>query len=307
MKFTVEDGDRTYRPRWSPEFFQASRAAARVYSSVAVGTALLLTAGCSGTPQPAVLSPQTMTSAPADDVALTEPEPETAASAAVDPTAPVRIEPTRPGDEKAVPDPTMIVVAGSLKPQAAGDDRTRLRVASHREKERRARAQQPVAVITDENLSEMAAGARVTMGRAPEVDAETKQAMELAEELKEQEIYWRTRAREVRQEWREAYDSIQDLEKTAEELRTKFYAADDPVRRDREVKPAWDRALDRLDEARRSVDRSKEKLATLQDEGRRSGALPGWLREGAELQPPELVDDEISEANPAEPKIIKNY
>lgn len=306
MNFTAHDADPTPPVvRTAARGWKVSVARSTEWGVCAGMLALLI--GCGGNPQPTSLPPQTMTSAPAGDVALNEPEPEPAsAEAAVDPTAPVRIDPSQGQGGARVPDETTILVAGTLESQGPTDDRSRLRVAAQREKERRARSQRPVAVITDENLSEMAAGARVTIGSAPEVDAETQQALELSEELKEQEVYWRTRARDVRQEWRDAYDSIQELEKTAEELRTKFYAEDDPVRRDREVKPAWDRSLDRLDEARRGVDRAKEKLAALQDEGRRAGALPGWLREGAEIQPPELVDEEISEANPAEPKIIKN-
>ena len=95
-----------------------------------------------------------------------------------------------------------------------------------------------------------------------------------------------------------------ELEKEAEGLRTRFYAEDDPVRRDREVKPAWDRALDLLDEARRTVARAQERLAELQDEGRRAGAMPGWLREGMELEPPRQEDEGVEESEPGEPEVI---
>ncbi|MEM1247908.1 MAG: hypothetical protein AAGK22_16160 [Acidobacteriota bacterium] len=258
-------------------------------------------ASCGSTQEQTVLMPQTIT-APVD-TAQVQPQPAPADE------RPDLVELTPRAREEQVDedDGTTIVVAGSLKDGTSGDDpRSALLRASERERSRRSRSETPVAVINDENLASMAEGARVTMGTAPEVDQETEDAIKLSEEMKEQEIYWRTRAREVRQEWRDAYDSIATLQGQAEDLRTRFFAEDDPVRRDREIKPAWDRTLDRLDEARRSVDRAKEKLAQIQDEGRRAGALPGWLREGTEIQPPEIEDEGIKEADPAEPKVIKN-
>lgn len=264
--------------------------------------ALLLVIGCGSSQEQTVLMPQTIT-APGDAVAPPAAPPTDQRPDLVELGPGQRQE--SEGEEED--DGTTIVVAGSLNDGPSADDpRSALLRASEREKSRRSRSATPVAVINDENLASMAQGARVTVGSAPELDQETEDAVKLSEEMKEQEIYWRTRARDVRQEWRDAYDSIAELESQAQDLRTRFYAEDDPVRRDREIKPAWDRTLDRLDEARRSIDRAKEKLAQIQNEGRRAGALPGWLREGAELQPPEVVDEGPTEADPAEPKIIKN-
>ncbi len=272
-----------------------------------VGCVLVL-AACGSAPQPTALPPQTMTgpateAAPPEEVALRSPEEAQAAPTTPPPSAPTPRTQEAPA-EAPREDSSTIVVTGN--PAKSGDPRAQLRAAAERERARRARSKAPVATITDENLSEMAEGARVTIGSAPQLDTEEREALALSEEMKEQEIYWRTRAREVRQEWREAYDQIGELEQRAEELRTRFYAEDDPVRRDREVKPAWDRALDLLDEARRGVERAKTKLAALQDEGRRAGALPGWLREGTEIQPPELEEPEPAEAKSSEPEIIKN-
>ena len=256
---------------------------------------------CGSSQEQQVLMPQTITS-PGDTSAPPPSQP----SATERPDL-VELTPRAAQEQAEEDDGNTIVVAGSLNDgSGAGDPRSALLRASEQERSRRSRSDGPVAVINDENLSSMAEGARVTVGTAPEVDQETEDAIKLSEEMKEQEIYWRTRAREVRQEWRDAYDSITTLQGQAEDLRTRFFAEDDPVRRDREIKPAWDRTLDRLDEARRSVDRAKEKLAQIQDEGRRAGALPGWLREGADIQPPEIEDEGIKEADPAEPKIIKN-
>ncbi|MDH3745756.1 MAG: hypothetical protein OES47_11715, partial [Acidobacteriota bacterium] len=52
-----------------------------------------------------------------------------------------------------------------------------------------------------------------------------------------------------------------------------------------QIKPAWDRALDRLEGARELVAEASTQLDELIEEGRRAGALPGWLREGIDLEP----------------------
>ncbi|NJL27037.1 MAG: hypothetical protein HC897_03720 [Thermoanaerobaculia bacterium] len=45
--------------------------------------------------------------------------------------------------------------------------------------------------------------------------------------------------------------------------------------------------LDRLGQRRKDAARYEQELNVLVDDGRRSGALPGWLSEGWELEPGE--------------------
>jgi hypothetical protein len=116
------------------------------------------------------------------------------------------------------------------------------------------------------------------------------------------EQYWRNRALEIRQRWKSAAEEAVELEKNAASLRRRFYAEADPYVRDTKVKPEWDRVLDRLEEARAEIEIAKEELAALQEEGRRAGALPGWLREGADLEPAqEKKTDNLPTVEPTEP------
>ncbi|MFW6206659.1 MAG: hypothetical protein ACOC5J_01865, partial [Gemmatimonadota bacterium] len=74
------------------------------------------------------------------------------------------------------------------------------------------------------------------------------------------------------------------------------YAQDDPYVRDGRIKPAWDRVLDRIGETRSRNGTLREELQQAVQEGRRAGALPGWLREGIELEPaPEELPAEEGE------------
>ena len=90
---------------------------------------------------------------------------------------------------------------------------------------------------------------------------------------------------DLRLRWRAAYDSIRELEGKVASLRNDFYTTDDPYYRDSQIKPAWDRALEGLETARSDIDRYQTELRTVLNEGRREGALPGWLREGIEHEP----------------------
>lgn len=166
--------------------------------------------------------------------------------------------------------------------------------------------------ITNDNLAEYARRGQVTIsgtaadepGAESAIDTGAAAAGTAAGEPVRDEAWWRARAREIREEWRRTLDEIAALEAAAADLRWRFYAVDDPWVRDREVKPEWDRALDRLGEARRRLDEYPGRLEELVDEGRRQGALPGWLREGIELepQPEELPDATQDPAEPVEPR-----
>lgn len=179
--------------------------------------------------------------------------------------------------------------------------------AARAERERRQVSDRPAIVITNQNLSEFATG-ELTISDAPEtVDVEPATGGASLEEtqLAEDEAYWRRRAREIRIEWRDAVEAIPEAEGRVAELRMAFYREDDGFYRDQEIKPAWDKALRDLDEARQlAVDMEKE-LELFLEAGRQAGALPGWLREGIELEPQmEEKTREFQTFEPVEPEVI---
>ena len=169
--------------------------------------------------------------------------------------------------------------------------------------------------ITNENLAEYARRGQVTIsgtavedpGAGSAVDTGPAAVGDAVAAPVRDEAWWRARAREIREEWRQTLDEIDTLEAAAADLRWRFYAVDDPWVRDREVKPEWDRALDRLSEARRRLDDYPRRLDELVEEGRREGALPGWLREGIELEPraEELPGAAGDPAEPVEPSELE--
>jgi hypothetical protein len=242
---------------------------------------ILLIAGCRSTTPPPVAraaeqKPQT---APAP----AQPAPPSAAA----PASPQKSEPAR-DDAPVVVDP------GGENNSA----RVSLVEAARAEKERRARAGQPVAVISDKTLPQYAAKGQITVADPQKKDAAATAPVSGAAEPVRDEAYWRERGLEIRQRWRRAADDVKELEQRSTELRQKFYLEGDTFTRDNQIKPEWDRVLDKLRQARLDTEVARKELAQFLDEGRAAGVVPGWLREGEEEEPAEPKKKEA--APPAE-------
>lgn len=228
-----------------------------------------------------------------------KPDPAPASAPAAEPAGSVGSN-AASADSPPPHDATLIVIDPG-DPDA--DSHPSLVEASKREKERKAKGIKSVAVITDETLPKLAKKGQLTFADLAKTKAGEKPSVQNETSI-EQEQYWRGRARALRQRWRDAVDEGVDLERQAAEYRRKFYAEADPFRRDGEIKPSWDRTLDRLRLARERADAAKKELGEFLEEGRRAGALPGWLREGAELEPAPPAPPKTT-ADAIEPPIYK--
>lgn len=265
------------------------------------GALLLLSLGiaCSGGP-----APEQPTTSPVPSQAPSPPPPPPDSGGA---EGEGKSEPKEAED----PSPKTLIVLES------GDEKTPISLveAARRERERRAEGDPSVLTITDENLSEHATG-EVTFVD-PEASSEgtgspeSPSASEEASTDDRNEQYWRQRARELRLRLRRAVDEVASLEEQVAALRTRFYAEDDPYVRDSRIKPAWDRSLQQLRQARSDVKGLRRELDAFLEEGRRAGALPGWLREGIELEPQlegavgeePSESDEIERHRPGRPEV----
>jgi hypothetical protein len=150
----------------------------------------------------------------------------------------------------------------------------------------------PAKVYTDEDLKkarESEAGAVTVLpengnlesGSASSGDDEVASGEEgrPAGGRRRTETYWRDRAARARNAVEEADAKVKDLEGRIAALRNDMNPVNtqDPNRlqsRDRELREA----IDALDAARVSADAARKALADLEEEARRAGAMPGWLR-----------------------------
>ena len=237
------------------------------------GSLLLTAAGCRGTPPPVVRAEQ----APPTSPAATTPSPPPPEPAAA---SPGRKDPSR-DDAPVVVDPG---VDDSSAPKTLAE-------AARAERERRAQVGTPATiVITDKNLHQYAAKGQITVADPREKEKKkgsvAPPAAGSVEKPLHDEQYWRSRALDIRLRWRAAADEIKKLDQRSTELRQRFYSESDSFVRDNQIKPEWDRVTDRLQKARTEAETASQELATFLEEGRRADALPGWLREGEDQEPP---------------------
>ena len=307
-------------------------------SGVLFAAALLAgAAGCSNRPAPATPAAPAAAGAAAERPPAAAGEPGAATAAAAGGVTPGEAAPGDPaaeagagpagaapgrGSQAPAGDPTVVTIepaGGTPRPPAT------LAEAAQAARERRRDQPRATTVITNENLADYAARGQVTLAPEPATEpAGAPPATASGEPAAapgdpggaagggagpagpRDEAYWRDRARDLRTRWAAAAEEIARLEKETADLRWAFYAEDDPYYRDERIKPAWDRALDELRRARQDERAFRQELVELIDDGRRAGALPGWLREGIELEPEEprpgpAVEREPRSTEPIEP------
>jgi hypothetical protein len=239
-----------------------------------------LAVGCAGSPEPVTRTPKSEPPPPAPS----SPAPQSPAGQEARKSVPPQEIPAA-GSGPKKDDPNVVVV----DPGDAEDGPATLAEAARTERERRAKAGPPVAVITNKSLSGYARKGQITISDSKEKNgaADRTAAPPATAEPVRDEQYWRNRALEIRKRWREVADEVQELEKSAAALRQRFYGEDDPYVRDSQIKPEWDRTLDRLRQARVEVETTRRELGDFLEEGRVAGVMDGWLREGIDLEPEE--------------------
>jgi hypothetical protein len=249
---------------------------------------LITAVGCAGAP-PAVersKPAETKPEKPAEPPAPAPAEPPTSSQGAEEITAATRPKAVDVVDPGGARGPVSLVEAAKA------------------ERERRAHAGPPVAVINDKNVAHSTGQLTVATGD-PKKPAPSAADAAALKTLKDEQ-YWRSRALDIRTRLRQATDRVEDLETTAAGWRRRFYAEEDPYFRDSKIKPEWDRVLAQLDATRSDVETTRKELGDFLEEGRRAGALPGWLREGGELEPAEEKPRTAPGiADPEEPQIYE--
>lgn len=226
-------------------------------------------AGCRGTPKPAARPEPPAKQAPA------------AAPSQAPSPAPAPTSPTPPDAPRENPVHPVVVDPGTAED---GTTPATLAEAAQKERERKARTAKPSIVINDKNLPRYARKGQITIADPKEKKKGTVAVATPPAEAHDEQ-YWRGRALEIRQRWRQAADDVKKLEQRSSELRQKFYMENDVFVRENRIKPDWDRVQDRLREARLDVDTVKQELDDFLEQGRQAGALPGWLREGEDQEP----------------------
>lgn len=251
-------------------------------------------AGCAGRTAPEPVTRETPEKTPPP---AAEPTPEPAPEQTPAPPTPAPQE-TRPRDAQ----PVVVDPGDDGEPQSLVE-------AARAERERRANAGQSTHVINDKTLPKYARQGQVTIAdpKKNKKAAASAQPVSATGEIRD-EAWWRSRARDIRERWRDAAEDVKELEQRATELRQKFYLEGDTFTRDNQIKPEWDRVLERLRRAKLDVEATQKELAEFLEEGRAADVMPGWLREGEEEEPEELPRRKKEAGSPSqsiEPPVIE--
>jgi len=178
----------------------------------------------------------------------------------------------------------LLSLAALLSPGfAPGQD---MAAAARKEKQRRAKAR-TVGTHTY-GTEDLAAGRPASPGpetaAAPSADASVPPGPQPAarggsddsQDRARQEQYWRERARVVRANLADAEKRFDDLDALA--ARTMIAPADGVVVRRESWAKRREDLLKALEQARNDLAAARQAASGLEDEARRAGALPGWLR-----------------------------
>jgi hypothetical protein len=100
---------------------------------------------------------------------------------------------------------------------------------------------------------------------------------EAADDTKKDEKYWRKRLSDERDQLTRAQTFVEALQSRINGLSADFSAHDDPFQRN-QISADRQKALAELDRVRKEILAHTKAIADIQEEGRKAGAPPAWLR-----------------------------
>ncbi len=152
-------------------------------------------------------------------------------------------------------------------------------LAQKEQERRKALKAAPAKVFTDKDLPKPAAPPPVASTAPPAtaaVPAEQKPAEAKPEDQKD-ETWWRTRMSQAREALRRAQAFADALQSQINAMAADLVNRDDPYQR---AKLADDRqkALAELQRVQSEIEQSKKEIADIEEEARKAGVPPGWIR-----------------------------
>jgi hypothetical protein len=148
-----------------------------------------------------------------------------------------------------------------------------------REQERRKGVKTPVKVLGADQVpkSTLPAPAPGAPAGAPVDPKAQKPEDQIKEDPAQQEAAWKARMAGLREELRRGEMFGEALQTRINSLSADFTARDDPYQRQK-IGEERLKALAELDRVKADIDLVKKKIADAEEEARRAGVPPGWLR-----------------------------
>jgi hypothetical protein len=166
---------------------------------------------------------------------------------------------------------------------------------ARKEEERRKTTKPPTKVLTNKDLPKVASRPPDTTGQAPaapssempklpgdtDSDKGDKEKADKAkpegDQVEKNETWWRARITEPREQLRRDEVLVEALQSRINGLTTDFIGRDDPYQRAR-IAEDRQKAIAEQERLRAEVVDLKKKIADIEEEARRAGVPPGWLR-----------------------------
>ena len=156
--------------------------------------------------------------------------------------------------------------------------------AAKKEKERRAKVEAK-KTLTNQDIEEIRTKQLgIETAAAPESESAEQKENEGKNDKKavdptQTEEYWRERKQETDQRVEEAQSKVQQLQSEINNLTTAFYAESDGVAQRPLIESERIERIKELEQAKQDLEEAREEAAGLEDEARKAGALPGWVRD----------------------------
>jgi hypothetical protein len=193
-----------------------------------------------------------------------------------------------------------LLCAAGLAVEASAQSQPSLAEVAQKEAERRKTVKAPTKVYTNADLvksgllttgaaAPAGASSPAASGQAGATTAPEGQPAPAAEaaaggaeppasaEPTKGEAYWRKRITDARSRLRENQVLADALQSRINALTTDFVNRDDPIQREA-IAAQRREALAELDRKTRQIDEGRKAIADIEEEARRSGVPPGWLR-----------------------------
>jgi hypothetical protein len=180
----------------------------------------------------------------------------------------------------------LIVVSGLLAGVLAPIRAQSLGQVARKEEERRKATKHTGKVYTNVDLTPVAApasdpgvvsAAPASGGTTQEVkSAEPRTPADENVPAKDQ-AYWSKRMKDLRDQIERDTTYIEALQTRVNSLTADFTSRDDPVQRAR-IGTDRQKAIAELDRLKKSLEEGRKAVSSLEDEARRAGVPPGWLR-----------------------------
>jgi predicted RNase H-like nuclease (RuvC/YqgF family) len=148
-----------------------------------------------------------------------------------------------------------------------------------KEEERRKKAPAPAKVYTNKDLSPTPTAAPAPAATAPAAKAADDKAGKdtTAKEQPKDQEYWSSHMKALQQQLDRDSTFADALQSKINALTTDFSARDDPAQR-AVIERERQKSIAEQNRLKKAIEDDKKAIADLQEEARRAGVPPGWLR-----------------------------